>query len=96
MTTKKMSSAKFSEYVMGVDDLYNMAIRNRSYLPKKSSSAVNETMLFNILQGIYWCPKYEDIKMLPCVKAPIKEVLNDKVQALCQARGYNIGWIDFK
>jgi hypothetical protein len=73
-----------------------VAVRNRYYLPKKSSSAINENMLFNVLNGQYWCPKYDEIKMLPCVKAPIKEVLNDKLQALCQAKGFNIGWIEFK
>ena len=77
--TKKMSSAAFSEFCMGIDDLYNVAMRNRYFLPKKSSAAINENMLYNVLQVQYWCPKYEEIKMLPCVKAPVKEVLNDKV-----------------
>ena len=34
--------------------------------------------------------------MLPCVKAPVKDVLNDKLQALCKTLNYNIGWIDAK
>lgn len=81
--SKKMSSAAFSEYCMGIDDLYNMAKRNRYYLPSKSSSAINENMLYNVLSGQYWCPKYQEIKMLPCIKAPIKEVLFDKLKAKC-------------
>ncbi len=95
-TTKKMSSAAFSEFCMGIDDLYNVAMRNKYFLPKRSSSAINENMLFNVLQGQYWCPKYDDIRMQPCVKAPVKDVLNNKLQRLCKDKGLNIGWIDVK
>ena len=56
--SKKMSSKTFSEFVMGLDDLYDMTVRNGFFLPKKSSSAVNEVMLYNVLQGNYWCPKF--------------------------------------
>ena len=47
--SKKMSSKAFSEYVMGIDDLYDMTLRNGFFLPKKTSSAVNEVMLYNVL-----------------------------------------------
>jgi len=47
--SKKMSSKAFSEYVMGLDDLYDMTLRNGYFLPKKSSTAVNEIMLYNVL-----------------------------------------------
>ena len=46
---KKMSSAAFSEYVKGLDDLYNLAMRNKYFLPKRTSSAINENMLTNVL-----------------------------------------------
>ena len=48
---------------------------NGFYLPKKSSTDVNEIMLINILKKEYWCPKCDDIKVLNCVRAPVKEVL---------------------
>lgn len=54
----KMSSSKFSEFVMDIRDLYNLGLRNGYFLPLQSSSAVNEVMLYNVLQDIYWCPKY--------------------------------------
>ena len=53
----KMSSETFSQFVMSIDDLYNMAVRNGFYLPKQSCSAVNELMISNVLKGDYWCPK---------------------------------------
>ena len=76
--SKKMSSSAFSQYVMSLDDLYEMAQRNGYFLPKRSSSAINELMLFNVLQGNYWCPKYKDVRMLPCVKPPLNEILMEK------------------
>ena len=91
-----MTSAAFSEYVRCLDDLYKLALRNGFYLPKKSSSAVNEVMIYNVLQKNYWCPLYKDIKMLPCVKAPVKETLLQRLQALCEENDLNIGWIDFQ
>jgi len=94
--TNKMSSAAFLEYCKGINDLYNGAKRNHYFLPKRSSSAINENMIINVLTGQYWCPKYHDIRMLPCVKAPVKEVLNDKLQKLCKEKDLKIGWIDVK
>lgn len=79
-----MSSSKFSEFVMCVDDLYNLAMRNGFHLPSKKSAAVNEIMLFNILQGSYWCPKVEDIRIKNCVKPPLKDTLLAKLETICQ------------
>ena len=53
--SKKMSSSAFSQYVMSIADLYDMAVRNGFHMPKQTCSAVNEIMLFNVLQGKYWC-----------------------------------------
>ena len=33
-SSKKMSSSGFSQYVMSITDLYNMAVRNGYYMPK--------------------------------------------------------------
>ena len=46
---KKMSSSGFSQYVVRINDLYYMAKRNGFYMPKESSSAINELMIFNVL-----------------------------------------------
>ena len=94
--SKKMSSSAFSEYVMSIADLYETAVRNGYYMPKLSSSAVNETMLFNVLQEKYWCPRTEDIRMKPIVKAPLKEVILLKLMQVCTVRKLNVAWIDDK
>jgi hypothetical protein len=74
-----MSSAKFSEFVMDIHDLYNLGLRNGYYLPLESSSAVNEVMLYNVLQNIYLCPKYQEIQMKACPKHPINKLLFQKL-----------------
>ena len=37
-----------------VKDLYKVALRNGYFLPKETSSGVNELMLYQVLQGHYW------------------------------------------
>ena len=93
-TSAKMTSAAFSAFIKDVHDLYVTAVRNGYFLPKETSSAVNEVMLYHILQKTYWCPKYDEIKVRPCVKAPLKEVLLSKLTALCATFGHNIAWVD--
>lgn len=51
-------------------------------------------MLMNVLQGKYWCPKTEDIRMKSIVKAPLKEIILAKLMEVCIARNLNIAWID--
>ena len=91
-----MSSAKFSEIVIDIHDLYNLGLRNGFYLPLESSSKVNEVMLYNVLQNLYYCPKYQDIRMKTCPKPPMKEVLIQKLSEVCTMENYNIAWIDEK
>ena len=65
-----MTVKKFSEYVMDIHELYNLADKNGFYLPQQSSSAVNELFLFNVLTEKLWCPMYHEIKLEPCPKPP--------------------------
>ena len=58
----KLTTAKFLEYVRGVHDLYTLANQNGFYLPAEKSSAVCKFMIFQVLQGLYWCPMYEEIR----------------------------------
>lgn len=97
MESKKiMSSAQFSEYVLDVHDLYLLALRNGFYLPSESANAVNEVMLLGVTQGLYWCPKYDEIRIKPCPKPPTKDVLLNKVLEAASLLSYNVSWIDEK
>ena len=94
--TNKMTSANFSKLIRGVDDLYNAALRNGYFLPKQSSSAINEVTLVNILNKEYWCPKTDEIRIKNCVKAPVKETLFGKLETLCFNKKFNISWMDME
>jgi len=93
-TSKKMSSENFAGFVANLADLYDLTKRNGFYVPIKTSSAINELMLVNILHGNYWCPKYQDLKLKPCVKPPVKAVLVEKLKEQCLLENYNVAWID--
>ena len=90
----KLTSEKFSEYVMCLDDLYNLAKRSSFHLPDLKSAAINEVMLLGVLRGEYWCPKVEDIRIKNCVKPPLKEIVASKVWETCTSRELNLAWMD--
>ena len=90
----KLTSEKFSEHVMCLDDLYNLAKRNSFHLPDLKSAAINEVMLLGVLRGEYWCPKVEDIRIKNCVKPPLKEIVASKVWETCTSRELNLAWMD--
>ena len=92
--TKKMTTSSFSEFVMDMSDLYDLGVRNGFYLPSSTSTAINEVALLNILQGLYWCPKYDDMRMRPCPKPPMKELLIEKLMAVAHQKKLNVAWID--
>ena len=56
-------------------DLYEAALRNGYFLPKIKCSIITEEYMYGILTGTVLCPKYKDIKLLPCPKPPDKETL---------------------
>ena len=90
----KLTSEKFSEYVMCLDDLYNLAKRNSFHLPDLKSAAINEVMLLGVLRGEYWCPKVEEIRIKNCVKPPLKEIVASKVWDTCTSKHLNLAWMD--
>ena len=93
-TSNSISFAQFSQHILCVKYLYNADLRNGYFLPKKTSSAVNDLMLINILKGSYWCPETDQIKIKNCVKAPVVETLLKKIVPICLSKQLNISWID--
>jgi len=56
-------------------DLYEAALRNGYFLPKFKSSIITEDYIYGVLTGNVLCPKYRDIKLLPCPRPPDKDSL---------------------
>lgn len=61
-----------------VDDYHEILLRNEYFLPKKSSWMTKKQMLA-IFLGNQWCPKYPNLVIRPCPKAPSKELLIEHV-----------------
>ena len=66
-TSKAITTIEYSKHILCASNLYHAAVRNGFYLPMKSSSAVNEVMLVNVLKGTYWFPKTNEIMIKNCV-----------------------------
>jgi hypothetical protein len=60
-------------------------VRNGWYLPKYKSSIITELYLTNVITCKVYCPKYEDIKLVPCPKPPEKDVLLKDFTKLMQS-----------
>ena len=59
----------------GKADLYEAAVRNGWYLPKYKSTIITEQYLQSVIFGKVYCPKYSEIRLVPCPRAPDKDTL---------------------
>jgi len=86
----KMTVDEFSKVMANVRDLYEACVRNNYYLPKIKSTMVTEEYMKNVINGKAFCPKFDDIKMLPCPRPPNKEVLIDKFLEICVSHNFTM------
>jgi hypothetical protein len=66
---------EFSRVISGKAELYESALRNGYYLPKYKSGIINEAYITGVINGEIFCPKYTDIRLLPCPRPPDKDTL---------------------
>ena len=69
---------------------YEAAVRNWWYLPKFKSSIITEDYISDVVNGRVYCPKYSDIKLKPCPKAPDKEILMFKLENILPQANINL------
>ena len=50
----------------------------------------------NVISGKVFCPKYDEIKMLPCPRPPSKDVLMQKFLRICSLNNFTIIGVDEK
>ena len=86
----KMTVDEFSRVVANRRDLYEACVRNGYYLPKIKSTMVTEEYMRNVISGKAFCPKFEDIKMLPCPRPPNIDVLIPKLLEICVTHGFTM------
>lgn len=76
--TKKMTEHSMEEVksIIGSKaDLYEAAIRNGWYLPKYKCSVITEEYITNVITGKLFCPRFEQIRLVPCPRPPDKTLL---------------------
>ena len=78
-STVKMTVDEFSRYIVNKRDYYDAMVSNGYYLPKYKSSIITEEYMQDVFKGKIFCPRFADIKMLPCPRPPNKDVLIKKV-----------------
>jgi hypothetical protein len=84
--TRKMTVDEFFRLIQNRRDLYEAVQRNGYYLPKLKTTMITEDYMRNVISGKAFCPKYAEIKMLPCPRPPCKQVLLDKFHRICHGQ----------
>lgn len=72
------SVQEIAKYIRSKADLYEAAVRNGYFLPQKNAQIITEEFLTEVLRGSCWCPKYSEIRLLPCPRPPSKDILLKK------------------
>ena len=73
--TTNFTPAEFTKVISGKAELYESAIRNGFKLPSYKSGIITETYITAVILGKIYCPKYADIRLLPCPRPPDKDTL---------------------
>ena len=82
---RKITPDEWSRYCVNTRDMWDVVTRCGYYLPKFKSKMITEEYMDNVIRKKAWCPRFEDIKMIPCPTPPNKNVLIDKFYAFIQA-----------
>jgi hypothetical protein len=89
MTSHNLEEVK--RIIGGKADLYEAAVRNGWYLPKFKSTIITEDYITNVITGKIYCPKFEEIRLVPCPRAPEKDILLRDLQRLMTSEKKSCG-----
>ena len=89
--SETLSVKAFAQKVKSKKDLYEALVRNGWYPPKLKSTMVSEHYLVNVMDGTYYCPKAEEVRVRLCPRPPPKEVLLEKFRKLMSDKGLRSG-----
>jgi hypothetical protein len=81
----KMVSHELEEVkriIGGKADLYEAAVRNGWYLTKMKSSIITEDYITGVITGKFYCPRFEENRLVPCPRSPDKSILIRDIQRL--------------
>ena len=85
MAQTEIETSEARKLVACPDDYHEALIRNGYYMPRLSSSLCTNTYMVKVRDGEIWCPRYREVRLLPCPRPPSKEVLMMKLAAVMDA-----------
>ena len=96
INTYKLTVDEFSRLIQNRKDLYEAVVRNGFYLPRLKSTMITEEFMKNVITGKAFCPRFDEIRMLPCPRPPTKDVLMKKFHRICSTQNLVIPGVDEK
>jgi len=71
--------------------------RNGFYLASPNSTLITVQYMLDIKDGVTWCPLYEDVRIRPCPRKPLKQLIIQEVKNELKKKDGNLSnWIDEK
>ena len=77
MSGTQLTVSQAQSFIKSRKHMYDSMIRNRFYLPSFKSPAITQEYMQLVRSGEYWCPKFDEVKLLPCPNPPTKDYLID-------------------
>ena len=88
---EQLTVKEFSKKIRDKHDLYEAVHRNGFHLPSLKSGMVTEAYLLNVMEGTYFCPMLEQVRLRACPRPPQKDILVKKFLAIMRDKGYAHG-----
>jgi hypothetical protein len=80
-----------NEVILNRDSLYEIMVRNSWYLANKKCAWVTVEYMLAVREKKIFCPKYGDIRLLPCTTPPKKQELMEYIRRLELDQNVSLG-----
>ena len=87
-----ISVEEAGEYLRTRGDLRVALTASWFFLPKEKSTCMTSEWLCKVLKGDYWVPKYNELKLRPCMHPPVKDRLFEYLQSEASLQAIQLGF----
>ena len=83
-----ISQDQASKFIKNKSHLYKAFVRNGYFLPTyPHNNFITKNMLTEMYAGVCHCPKYSEMKVLPCSDPPSALILRDELAKIIEENG---------